>query len=131
VLDDDLELGDHEPGGGGEGEEADALDAGEVGQLGGAVVDAHGGGGQLAASGAVDRVEVPRHDEVAFRVGVQVEADVGVRGHVEEEAGVVGGHVLGVAVVGGVFPESRGNGEAGEARPLGEWEGELALPENS
>jgi len=84
---DDLELGDHEPGGTGEGEEADALDAGEVGQLGGAVGDAHGGGGQLVASGAVDRVEVPRHDEVAFRVGVQVEADVGVRGHVEEEAG--------------------------------------------
>jgi hypothetical protein len=69
VVLDDLELGDHEPGGGGEGEEADALDAGEVGQLDGAVGDAHGGGGQLVASGAVDRVEVPRHNEVAFRVG--------------------------------------------------------------
>jgi hypothetical protein len=47
---------------------------------------------------------------------------------VEEEAGVVGGDdvgVLGVAVVGGVLPESRGNGEVGEARPLGEREGEL------
>jgi hypothetical protein len=113
------------------GDEADVLNVGDGGIAEeGAVRNARGGADVRVAAGVgVGGDEAARDEEGALGVRVEVEADEGPLGDVDEDAGVgVDGDDIGVligVVVVGLGVEAHGHGEGGDARRHGELDGDL------